>query len=368
MKVAMIGLRGVVEGLGGVEKAVANIATRLVKKGVEVTCYCRPKYNDRSELDGVRLINSKTIYSKYLETACYALESFREAVRADYDIIHIHALASSALSWLPKISGKKIVITIHGLDWQRAKWGNIARTILRVCEKCALKFGDEIICVSKSLELYFRTRYIDKSIHYIPNGCDFTLPNKHLKPPIGLESKKYFLFMARLVPEKGAHRLIEAYNESASDFPLIIAGPDSYQDAYVQKLKTLSKGNPNIRFPGVLVGEEKEKYLSHAAVFFLPSEIEGLPLAALEAGSRGVSLALSRLPTSIEVLGDENLARGFLFNPMHIKEITTVIDICSQAPEVTERLGLSLKEYVQDHFDWNNITDKTLAVYNKVLK
>jgi glycosyltransferase involved in cell wall biosynthesis len=161
MKVAMIGLRGLDDGLGGVEKVVRELSTRLVGQGVEVTCYCRPRYNTHTEWEGVRLINTRTLYTKHAETAFYAFGSIVQATRGDYDVIHIHALASAFLAWIPRwFSRKKVVVTIHGLDWQRAKWGLLARQILKLGEWCAVHFSNYTTCVSLSLLVYFQMRYL----------------------------------------------------------------------------------------------------------------------------------------------------------------------------------------------------------------
>src|SRR5262249_30336241 len=158
------GLRGIEDGLGGVEKVVREVSVRLAAKGASVTCFCRSRYNKRAEFQGVKLVNTRTIYTKHMETAFYALGSMLKAARGDFDVIHIHALASSSLAWIPKwFSKKKVVVTVHGLDWQRAKWGFLARKVLQASEGCAVRFADLTVCVSLSLQIYFRMRYMNRT-------------------------------------------------------------------------------------------------------------------------------------------------------------------------------------------------------------
>jgi glycosyltransferase involved in cell wall biosynthesis len=364
----MVGLRGIEEGLGGVEKAVREISVRLAATGVDVTCFCRPAFNARTEFNGVKLINTRTIYSKHLETALYAAGSILKASRGDYDVIHIHALATSSLAWIPKwFTKKKVVVTIHGLDWQRAKWGYFARKILQFGEKCAVRFSDVTICVSLSLNIYFQMRYMNRSFAYIPNGCD-PAPPFAPPPPDGFAAKGYVLFMGRLVPEKGVHRLIEAYRGLKTEMPLVIAGPEMHAEEYCKTLRKMAEGDARIRFVGPVTGETKERLLAHAYVFVLPSEIEGLPVSVLEAACRGVCPVVSSIPTTIEVLGERGLARGFTFDSGSSSELRTVLETCLENPELVDALGRQAKEYVVSHYNWDAVARETKRVYERVLE
>lgn len=369
MKVAMVGMRGIDEQLGGVEKAVREISVRLAASGVDVTCFCRPRFNKLSEYKGVKLVNTRTLYGKHSETALYALGSILKATRGDFDVIHIHALASSSLAWIPRwFSKKKIVVTIHGLDWQRAKWGFLARRILQFSEKCAVKYSDITICVSLSLQIYFQMRYLNHSFAYIPNGCDPAPKSPvEIPAPDGLEKKGYILFMGRLVPEKGVHRLIEAYRGLKTEKPLIIAGPEMHAADYCKSLRKLAEGDARIRFVGSVAGEQKERLLTHAYVFVLPSEIEGLPVSVLEAASRGICPVVSSIPTTIEVLGERGLARGFTFDSSSPAELRTALETCLENPELVEALGQQAKDYALSQYNWDAIAAETKRVYERAM-
>ena len=368
MKIAMIGLRGIDEGLGGVEKAVREIALRLVRRGDSVTCYCRSRYNKRSEFEGVRLSNLPTIYSKHLETAFYAPGAMWRAVRGDYDVIHIHALASSSLACIPKwFSRKKVVVTIHGLDWQRAKWGYLARKILQFSEATAVHNADVTICVSLSLQIYFQMRYLNGTFAYIPNGCDAP-PAGEVPPPDGYARKGYILFMGRIVPEKGVHRLIEAYRKIETDKPLVIAGPEMHAQEYAKKLRALAGDDKRIRFVGSVTGDVKERLLSNAYIFVLPSEIEGLPVSVLEAACRGICPVVSSIPTTIEVLGERGLARGFTFDSSSVAQLRTALETSLENPELVEALGAQAREFVVSNYNWDAITSETRRAYERALE
>lgn len=368
LKVAMVGLRGVTDGLGGVEKVVREVSLRLVRSGVDVTCYCRPRYNQQTNYQGIRLVNTATLHSKHAETAFYALGSLIRAARSDCDIVHIHALASANLGWIPRwFGGKKVVVSIHGLDWQRAKWGLLARKILQAGERAAVRFSDCVICVSQSLHTYFQMRYLHHRFAYIPNGCD-TLPANPVDPPDGLDSKGYFLFMGRLTPEKGVHRLIEAYRMLDTDKKLVIAGPEMHGGDYTRRLHELANGDERIIFTGSITGNRKEQILSHAYLFVLPSELEGLPVALIEAASYGVCPAVSNIPTAVEVLGSAENPTGFIFNPYSTEDLRDVLSASLDQPELVEEFGRKAQQRVVENYNWDEIAHQTLQVYKDIME
>ncbi len=369
MKVAMIGLRGLDDGLGGVEKAVREISTRLVRRGVDVTCYCRPKYNDRSEYEGVKLVNTRTVYTKHGETAFYVLGSVYKAIRAQYDVVHLHALASCvAAGFIRRFSSQtRLVSTIHGLDWQRAKWGRVASGILQRAEREAVRWSDHIICVSLSLQIYCQLRYPRQLFSAIPNGCD--PPSKKIAPPpFGLEPEGYILFLGRIVPEKGVHYLIKAFQNVETDKKLIIAGPAPHAEGYRREIEELARADKRVQLVGPVKGAQKDALLANSYLFVLPSEIEGLPIALLEAASNGICPLVSSIPTAIEALGTQQAARGFVAEAGAIEQLENALQIACETPELVRELGDAAREYTSVHYDWDRITDQTLDVYQRALR
>ena len=361
MKIAMIGLRGLGDGLGGIEKAVREISIRMAKDGHEVFCYCKANYSQDSEYEGVNLINVDTWKGKHLETMIYSLKAILHASKQDYDIIHIHALATSCLAWIPKfIFKKKVVITVHGLDWQRAKWGFAARQILKFGEWASVKFADLTLCVSKSLSMYYKMKYNKDNVAYIPNGCD--VDNDEHLPLEGFEAKSYFLYLGRLVPEKGVHRLIEAYKDLKTDRKLVIAGPDS-DPVYAKTLRELADGNKNIIFTGPVYNDNKVRLLANAYMFVLPSEIEGLPIALLEAASYGVCTAVSKIPTCEEIIDNYEIPCGFTFNFSKVNEIKTVLSLSEKSTSLVSALGAKLKKQIKSQYNWNEISKQSISAY-----
>ena len=261
MNIAMIGQKGIATGAGGVEKHVEEISTRLVNEGNKVTVYYRNTFieEDIKEYKGICLKKIKTVKSKSLDAIVYTFKATMNALFSGYDVYHYHALGPASLSFIPKILGKKVVVTVHGLDWQRAKWGKLGKLYLKFGEFVAGNFADEVISVSDNVKDYMINKYKkrnSKNTIFIPNGVEI---NEKLNPNLikeyGLDNKNYILFLARLVPEKGAHYLIEAYKNLKTDKKLVIAGGTSFSDDYVENLHSMKGDNDNIIFTGNVGGE-----------------------------------------------------------------------------------------------------------------
>jgi len=260
MKIAMIGQKGIPAKSGGIEKHVEEMATRLVEQGHEVTVYCRNTYmeDNMKEYKGVTIKTIKTINSKSLDAIVYSLKATVDSLFHDYEIYNYHAIGPASLSFIPKIFGKKVVVTVHGLDWQRKKWGKFGRIYLKFGEFITGHYADKIISVSENLTEYFIKKYNrrEENVIFIPNGVRIEseiAPNEIKK--FGLNRNEYILFLARLVPEKGAHYLIEAYKKLRTDKKLVIAGGTSFSDDYVEKLNELAENNNNIIFTGNVGGK-----------------------------------------------------------------------------------------------------------------
>ncbi|NQZ56726.1 MAG: glycosyltransferase family 4 protein, partial [Lentisphaeraceae bacterium] len=316
----------------------------------------------------VKLINVKTLKGKHTETIFYSLQAMVHASRRDFDVIHIHALATACLGWIPKfLFGKKVVISVHGLDWQRAKWGLAARLVLKFGEWASVNFSNLTVCVSKSLTTYYQMRYSSHKVTYIPNGCDLSDPQiKYCLFP-QLPSKSYFLYLGRLVPEKGVHTLIESYLKIKTNKKLVIAGPDSDQK-YARKLRALAAGNENIIFTGAVRDHKKTSLLANAFLFVLPSDIEGLPIALLEAASYAVCTAVSNIPACEEVIDNQQLPCGFSFTPGNVDELQSVLQLSDQSNELVKALGEKLQCQVQEEYNWDRISVESVMAYECVVR
>jgi len=291
----MIGQKGVPATFGGVERHVEELGAHLAQSGHEITVFTRPNYTEPTlgEHRGMRLKSLPTIGTKHLDAIVHSLLASCACWAGDYDIVHYHAIGPCLASPIARVRGRKVVATIHGQDWRRGKWGPLASTILRLAEWMALRVPHATICVSETLAATYRdTGHL---VHYIPNGITIDPgDDTTVLDEFGLLDRSYVLFAGRIVPEKGAHYLLEAYARVKPGLPLVVAGDSSNTDEYVRRLR--EEAAPGVLFTGYQYGAKLAALYRHAALFVLPSDLEGLPLVLLEALAYGTPVLASDIP------------------------------------------------------------------------
>lgn len=358
MKIAMIGQRGIPVAYGGIDTCVENLSRHLAQRGHSVTVFCRRGYSEAKEYDvkGVRLKYLPCIRAKSLETLSHSLLSTICAVFGDYDVVHYHGLGSSVFSILPRIFSKRSVLTIHGLDWKAKKWNALGKLSLKFCGWASVRFPNQTIAVSKELAGYYRRRY-KKIVHYVPNGA---------QPAGGFSSQPahqagdgHLFYLGRLAPQKGIHYLIEAFRGIDTDRKLIITGGSSYTDRYIRYIKNLATADKRVIFTGPLYGSEKEKVLSSAYLFILPSEIEGLSLSLLEAMAGGRCCLVSDIAENLEAIG----SCGFSFRTKDTGDLKEKLEFLLARPDLVRETGRRAKLRAQEDYGWDKISEEVERLY-----
>ena len=374
MKIAMIGHKRIPSREGGVEIVVEELSTRLVKMGHQVDVYNRKGNNvaDKNiktkkikKYKGVNIITIPTINKKGLDALIYSFFASIVASFKKYDCLHYHAEGSCAMLWIPHLFRKRIVVTIHGLDWQRAKWGGFATKYIKFGEKLAAKYADEIIVLSKGVQKYFKDTY-NRDTNFIPNGVnipEIKEPNI-IKEKYNLNGNDYILFLARIVPEKGLHYLIDAYNQLKIDKKLVIAGGASHTNDYYKEIHEKVKDNKNIIMTGFVQGEELEELYSNCYLYCLPSDIEGMPISLLEAMSYGKNCLVSDIEENTQVCGEY----GHTFKKGSLEDITKKLKECLK--EKGRKDSTEISNYILKEYNWEDIVKKTEILYvkNKLVK
>lgn len=371
MKVAMIGHKRIPSREGGVEVVVEEISTRLVKDGYKVEAYNRKGRNvqDKNadkenkkikEYKGVKIITIPTINKKGIDALLYSFFASIRALFGKYDVLHYHAEGSCAMLWIPHLFKKKIVVTIHGLDWQRSKWGGFATRYIKFGEKLAVKYADEIIVLSKGVQNYFKENY-NRDTVFIPNGVNKPVIRKPniIKEKYGLDKNEYILFLARIVPEKGVHHLIEAYKKINTDKKLVIAGGASHTNDYLEKIKAMASEDKRIIMTGFVQGEELEELYSNCYIYCLPSEVEGMPLSLLEAMSYGCNCLVSNIEENIQVCQE----MGWTFKNGNVEDLKVNIEKLLNQDKLIEKDKIS--EYILKKYNWEDVVSKTKKLYEK---
>lgn len=371
LKIAMLGHKRIPSREGGIEIVVEELSTRMVKMGHSVTCYNRSGHHvsgrefDRDvhkEYRGVKLKPVLTVNYKGLAAMSSSFFGAICAALGRYDVVHFHAEGPCAMMWLPKLFGKRCIATIHGIDWQRAKWGGFASKYIKIGEKAAAKYADEIIVLSEGVQRYFMDTYGRKTV-LIPNGVNRpTLRGPQLiTRQFGLEKDSYILFLGRLVPEKGIAYLIEAFRNVKTEKKLVIAGGSSDTDTYIQELKALTKGDSRIIFTGFVQGQLLEELYSNAYVYTLPSDLEGMPLSLLEAMSYGNCCLTSDIAECAEVVEDKAL----LFKKSDVADLREKLQYVCDHPDEVKLKKDGAADFICGKYNWEDIVKQTLELYRE---
>lgn len=369
LRIAMLGHKRIPSREGGIEIVVEELATRMAKKSHSVTCYNRKGHNVAgSEFDGTKLKTYKgvtlqevfTIDKRGLAAMTASVSASLRAALGNYDVVHIHAEGPAFMCWLPKLFGKKVIVTIHGLDHQRAKWGKFASWYIRSGEKNAVRFADEIIVLSKGVQDYFQNTY-GRTTRFIPNGVNKAKLRKarQITEKWGLTKDSYILYLGRIVPEKGERYLIEAFKHTKTDKKLVIAGGSSDTQAFMDELKSLAKDDDRIIFTGFVQGEILEELYSNPYIYTLPSDLEGMPLSLLEAMSYGNCCLTSDIPECAEVVEDKAL----LFRKSDVSDLKTKLQNACDHPEMVETYKAQAEEFIRRKYNWDDVVEKTLKLY-----
>lgn len=372
ISIAMLGHKRIPSREGGIEIVVEELAVRMAARGYRVTCYNRSghhvsgkEFDTRrgGEYRGVRLKTAAAINRKGLAAVTSSFFASLAAAVGPYDVVHIHAEGPAAFCWLPRLMGKRVVVTVHGLDWQRAKWkGGLGARYIHLGEKMAVRFAHEIIVLNRAAQQYFKDSY-GRETRLIPNGvsrAEYAAPDR-IREVFGLEKDAYLLFLGRMVPEKGIHYLIEAFQGVRTDRKLVVAGGASDSEAYIDRLKDQAGGDSRIVFTGFVQKELLRELYSNAYVYVLPSDLEGMPLSLLEALSYGCCCVTSDIPECVDVTGEHGVA----FQKGSAVDLRVKLqELCDDVGQVYRRRE-GAADYVCRRHRWDEVVDRTLELYQK---
>ena len=371
----MIGQKGIPSQFGGVETHVAELSTRLVRAGHEVTAYGRSWYCDRgtTRYNGIEVKILPSLHTKHLDAISHTfLATLHACLFLRPDVIHFHGVGPSLLAWLPKFLQPSAVVitTFHCLDREHEKWNGLAKFCLKLGERASLRFGDTTIVTSKVLRDYVHQVYGDQA-EYIPNGITprRVTTDSAVLESFGLRSHHYVAMVARLVRHKGAHTLIQAWQLARTtqpqlfkDLKLAIVGGSAFTDGYVKELKQLALNDSSIVFTGFQRGETLSTLFSGSRFMVHPSVAEGLPIAVLEAMSFGLPVLVSDIPENLEALHHT----GFTFTSESVPDLVKVLAGLLRHPRVLDQARGESRSIIDQFFNWDIIAQETLAVYRSL--
>ena len=369
MKIAMIGQRGIPASFGGVEHHVEELGARLADRGHDVIVYTRTNYTTERHQQhrGMRPRYLPTIDSKHLDAIVHSGLSTIDAMVSGVDIVHYHAVGPGIPAVLPRyLSRAKVVLTVHGLDAERAKWGGTARQVLSAAQWLSARVPDATVVVSRDLARSYRERY-HRTTSVIPNGVvePRFRPVSEIGRRFGLRGRDYLLFVGRLVPEKAPDLLLRAFRSLDADVRLVLAGGSSFTDDFVRRLHTSARQDPRVILAGYVYGEVLEELYSNAAAFVLPSLLEGLPLTLLEAASYGIPLIVSDIPPHLEIVSASGPGRHVV-GAGDVEPLARAIEHAT-AGGMSERKGAeAFGRSVRETYRWDAVADRTESLYRSL--
>ncbi|MEM9169552.1 MAG: glycosyltransferase family 4 protein [Pseudomonadota bacterium] len=367
-KIAQIGGRGVPNVSGGVERVLEAIAPRLVARGHDVTVYCAERDGERPRAwRGVTLKYAPSLRTKHFDTLFRSLFATVREIFSDTDIIHFHAAGSAPLALLARLAGKRVVTTIHGRDFQRAKWGAVGKAALQFGEWAAVKLPHATVVVGQDLKETLDAIH-DADVTFIANGAELLerRPADIINREYGLGEGDYILYLARLVPEKNAHILIDAYRQLADKGgkKLVIAGPTWHSEDYAERLRTIADGDPNVIFTGEALDQKLDELFSNAYAFVLPSQIEGMSLGLLTAMAYGSCVVVSDIPANANVVGDA----GLVVETGSVEALRDGLARLIAEPDLQADYQRRARAHIGAEYDWDRIADRWVGVYDAVAK
>ncbi len=375
MRVAMIGHKVVPSRRGGIENVLTTLCPLLAEIGIDVTCYNRSGQKIENEYIGtvidekygeVKLKKAWTLNFRGLSAMIASFTAAISATFGNYDVIHFHAEGPCAAMWIPKMFRKRCVATVHGLDWQREKWGKgFASKYIKFGERVMVKYADEIIVLSESARDYFKQTYNRETV-LIHNGIERPAKKdaEKITELYGISKGEYICMVSRLTAEKGVHYLIDAYNNIKTDKKLVIAGDTSDTDDYVKMLKEKAKNNPNIIFTGFISGDVLREVYSNAYLVALPSDIEGMSLSLLEALAYGNAVLCSDIPENTLVTED----KAMHFSKSNIEDLTAKLQTMCDDESLVNNLKNGVDEFIVAKYSWQDVATATHNLYKKVMQ
>ncbi len=371
----MLGHKRIPGRSGGVEVVVEELATRMAEKGHEVVVYNRYCGEEKqTAYRGAKIVEVRTFKRSSLNAAVYSFFATLRCAFTRCDVVHYHAEGPCAMIPLARLFGKRVTATIHGLDWQRSKWGGFASKYILFGEKMAARHADRVIVLSKGVQRYFKETY-GCDAELIPNGIDRVAPEapELIQSGFGLEKDSYILFLARITPEKGLDYLIDAYQALKTDKKLVIAGSIEPRTDYINSILEKSRGFENIIFTGFVSGKMLAELFSNCLVYVLPSDVEGMPMSLLEAVAYDARVIVSDIAENTDCLdgygssfahGNTEALRAALEHCLANESLKS----CDFREDLTPEQVQQKRRELIERYDWDEITDRTLALYERIKK
>ncbi len=360
----MIGIKAIPARFGGFETAVDEISRGLVKLGHDVRVYNRAGMSMASSnlYEGVQLVTLPTLKSKNLSTIVHAFLSTLHALFHRVDVVHYFTTGTTLFAPLPRMLGMKVVCSVDGTDWQRAKWGGFARWYLKLSEKLAVQFCNALISDSREVMAYYQQQHGANSSCIVYGMREYASQQRDVLDRFQLRERGYILFVGRLVPENNIHHLIHAFENVATDLKLVIVGDDPWEIEYVRSLKATA--DPRIVFTGGVYGDGYAQLQQNAYLFVLPDEVGGTHPALVEAMGYGNCVLVNNTASNLEVISEAGAA---YHGSEGDKDLAIQLQKLVAAPDVVAQYRLLARQRAHDCYRWEDVVRKHAELYQDLM-
>ena len=365
MKIALMGTRGIPAAYSGFETCVEQLGQRLVERGHEVTVYCRVPHITYAgdTYKGMRLVKLRAIGNMFLDTIIHSFLSTLHGLTQRYDVILYFIAGNSPVTWIQRLVGTKTAHNVDRLDWKRAKWPNWAKKYLQLSEFLATKLPNAVVTDSRIVQDYYETRFNSHST-YIPYGSEVEiLPPGETLARFGLQSRRYILFVGRLVPENCIHHILGAFHQTKTDLQCVIVGDAPYSNQYKARLRQMAEGDPRIIFTGYVFGQGYHELGSNALIFIESSGVGGTHPALTEAMAFGNCVIVNDTPENLETIGEA----GFSYaGELGADSLRVVLQELLDQPDKVASYRHLAQARARAHYSWEAITDAYEALFQQL--
>jgi glycosyltransferase involved in cell wall biosynthesis len=363
MRLAILGTRGVPASYGGFETFAERLSTRLVKRGHEVTVYCRSHYvsPNLKEYKGVRLKVLPTIRHKYLDTVAHTFLSALHGMKESYDAALICNAANALFAPLLRIAGTPVAINVDGLEHKRRKWNWLGRRYYLLSERLATWLPNEVVTDARVIQEYYLARYKTQST-MIAYGADIERrEDQEAVRRWNVEPDGYALYVSRLEPENNAHLVIEAFRKVETSRKLLIVGDAPYAETYKNRLRELAAGDARIIFTGFVFGEDYKALQQNAYCYVHATEVGGTHPALIEAMGYGNCVLTLATPENLEVAGEAAIPY------MDADDLASQLQRVIKDEALVNTYRQRAQARVRERYDWETIVDRYESLFAKLV-
>jgi glycosyltransferase involved in cell wall biosynthesis len=366
-RLAFIGMKGLpadLPGAGGGERETEAKTKRLVARGYDVTVYCRESYTGKAPapFHGINLVALPALNKPGLEMLSHTLFATLHALLVKRaDVINYHGMGNALYLPLVKLFGKRSVVYMDGIDWERPKWGKMAQLLLKWGAAAAFRWSDEVYTDNAASQRQF-AEIFGREPMLITLAADlWEAPGTDQLAGLGLEAEQYVLFVGMLRPDKGVHLLVDAYRELATDVPLVIVGDNPDDPAYVKRIKEQADGR--VHFLGYQYGDTARQLFANCLVYVQPSVMEGNSPALMSAMACGRCVVVNGIEQNRETIGEAGLA----FAPGDATDLRRILSELLADPRQISQLGLKARQRIERLYNWDRVVDSLEKVYHHLL-